>query len=63
MYMQNTRPVLAVLVAAVGLPAYQLQHLPTMQQNLERFYRSVTLRQTLYQTLQTGLLLRLTNMT
>jgi len=39
MYMQNTHPVLAVLVAAVGLPAYQLQHLPTMQQNLERFYR------------------------
>ena len=42
MYMQNTHPVLAVLVAAVGLPAYQLQHLPTMQQNLERFYRSVS---------------------
>ena len=47
MYMQNTHPVLAVLVAAVGLRAYQLQHLTTMQQNLERFYRSVTLRQTL----------------
>jgi hypothetical protein len=63
MDMQNTHPVLAVLVAAVVLPPYQLQHLPTMQQNLERFYRSVTLRLTLYQTLQTGLLLRLTNMT
>ncbi len=37
MYMQNTHPVLTVLVAAVVLPPYQLQHLPTMQQNLELY--------------------------
>ena len=62
MCMQKTHRVQAVLTVAVGLPAYRLQHLPTMQRNLERFYLSVTLIQTPYQTLKTGLLLHLINM-
>jgi len=36
--MQKTHRVQAILTVASGLPAYRLQHPPTMQQNLERFY-------------------------
>ena len=40
-YAKNS-PSASGLTVAVELPAYPLQHLPTMQQNLEHFYQSVS---------------------